>query len=107
MKRILIALAAALALTITCAAQAPKKAESRKGAAATQQAQTQKPTGVVDINTASADQLKAIPGIGDAYAAKIIQGRPYKSKRELLQKKILPPNVYDKVKEQIVARQQK
>jgi DNA uptake protein ComE-like DNA-binding protein len=114
-KRLLAALAAALALTMTCAAQAPKTAPAKKGATAThqpqtpatQQAQTHKSAELVDINTATADSLKTIPGIGDAYAEKIIQGRPYRTKHDLVQKKILPQGVYDKVKGQIVARHPK
>ena len=60
----------------------------------------------VAFTNKSADELKAIPGIGDAYSAKIIEGRPYRAKNELVQKKILPQAVYDKVKGHIVARQE-
>ena len=58
----------------------------------------------LDINTATADQLKLLPGIGDAYAARIIKGRPYASKLQLTQKGILPDATYSRIKEVIIAR---
>jgi competence protein ComEA len=59
----------------------------------------------VDINSATGPELQALPGIGEKYAEKIIVGRPYKRKDELLQKKIIPQATYDKIKDQIVAKQ--
>lgn len=77
---------------------APSKTEVMKPAATGK-------TQLLDINMATKEQLQALKGVGPVRAEAIIKGRPYKGKDELLQKKILPQNVYDDVKANIIARQ--
>lgn len=62
---------------------------------------------MVDINSATESELKAIPGIGDTYAKKIMAGRPFSNKSQLLSKKIIPKPVYDKIKDLIIAKKTK
>lgn len=62
-------------------------------------------TQLIDINTASAQELSALKGIGDVRAAAIIKNRPYKGKDELVQKTIIPSAVYAAIKDKIIAKQ--
>ena len=72
--------------------------------AKTHASHTSKPA-LLDINTATESELAALPGIGDAYAKKIVEGRPYKAKDELVQRKIVPSSNYKKFSSKVVAKQ--
>jgi competence protein ComEA len=78
-------------------APAPKPAESKMAPAPKAE--------LLDINSATADQLDALPGVGKAYSAKIIAGRPYKGKDDLVNKSIVPQKTYDGIKDKIIAKQ--
>ena len=105
----LIALFAALLLAGSLAAAPDAYAQAKKDApAAPAKADAKKPEAkkaLLDINTASADELKALPGIGEAYSKKIIENRPYQRKDQLVSKKIVPEATYNGIKDQIIAKQ--
>ena len=98
---------AGLILSLGAAALLPAQTKAPAAAPATRSV-TAAPAVVngqpLDLNTATPDQLKTLPGIGDAYARRIIDGRPYTMKNQLTQRGILPQATYDKVKDSVVAR---
>ncbi|HZX95654.1 MAG TPA: helix-hairpin-helix domain-containing protein [Myxococcales bacterium] len=98
MNRLLRAIAVALALAFAAPSVSYAKTAEKKAA---------KKVDKLDINSASEEELKALPGIGEAYSKKIVEGRPYKAKDELWEKKIIPKATYSKIKDKIIAHQAK
>ncbi len=92
MVKRLIALTAALCLFGSLAATPDAHAQASKST-------------LVDINSASDDELKALPGIGEAYSKKIIANRPYQRKDQLVSRKVIPEATYNGIKDQIIAKQ--
>ena len=101
MKAMLLAVAVAV-LSVGLAFSHPLPQAAGKTAKA---GETKKSEDRVDINSATLDQLKALPGIGDAYAQKIIDGRPYAKKTDLVSKKVLPQATYNKIAGLVIAKQ--
>ena len=108
MKRFTTALLAAALLSSPLfaldASQAKKDAATATKPGAAAPAKAAEP---MDINTATAKQLATLDGIGDARSAAIVKGRPYAGKDDLVNKKIIPQDVYDKIKDKIIAKHKK
>ena len=100
MKKLIAA--AAIALLAATGTAFAKDEPKKPAAAATAPAKAE---ALLDLNSASRDELMKLKGIGDARADAIIKGRPYKGKNELLDKKIVPENVYNDIKDKVIAKQ--
>ena len=110
MKRITTALLVAALLAAPTFALDDKQAKkdvatATKAPAAAAPAATKPAAAPMDINSVTAKELATLEGIGDARSAAIVKGRPYKGKDELVEKKIIPQDVYDKIKDKIIAKQ--
>jgi competence protein ComEA len=109
MRHFTLASFAATALAIGLLAASPSMAQTAAPAAGSDKmAPKMAPAAksdLLDINSASADELAELPGIGKAYSAAIVNGRPYKGKDDLVNKSIIPQKTYDGIKNKIIAKQ--
>ena len=103
MIRLITLLVAVLfAFGVTATPAVAQKDAPKAGASSTAK---QMPKEKLDLNSASAEELQKLPGIGEALSKKIVENRPYKRKDELVQKKVIPAPTYDKIKDHVIAKQ--
>ncbi len=84
---------------------APASAQSKKEATKKEAPAAEKSKELIDLNSATVEELHSLPGIGEAYAKRIVDARPFARKDELVTKKIIPQATYDKIKDAVIARQ--
>ena len=109
MRKVYALIVAAILALAICS---PRIAQAQAGSSSSQSAatsatktKTSSAAHKLDINSASKEELDALPGIGEAYAQKIIDNRPYRTKRDLVAKKVIPQSTYDKIQDRITAHQ--